>query len=60
MSNNIETIGESAFAYCMKLKRIKLSKTLANTGDKAFFCCHELKKYEDEVGIITTCAVENL
>ena len=35
-SSNLETIGESAFAYCTKLPSIKLPSSLKTIGERAF------------------------
>jgi len=43
LSDSVVTIGDSAFAYCLKLQSIELSDNLETIGDGAFKCTSALK-----------------
>lgn len=37
-------IGSYAFRYCLRLKKVKISKNVKEIGECAFWCCTNLKK----------------
>lgn len=39
-----EKIGKSAFRYCLRLKKVKISKNVKEIGSCAFWGCKNLKK----------------